>query len=398
MEDKRISKYGSSLRVLFYQFFPGGGIGRYTHELASAINRDSRVDVEVACSRDYEYLSGAPYRTWSSLQSFSHPIPIARKFRFLTAQVTNPIRCLNHAKTSRVDLIHFSNINHLTYRFWRARIRRQKYPYVATAHDVRRAGKILSRRWEDASLKQFYKDSGALFVHSEQQREDLKAFADIPDSMIHQVPHGIYSYPEPTDSPKRTRERLGIPGGRKIGLYFGMVREDKNLEGLLTGLSRISRSRPYLVIAGRMEKEGRQSEKFFRKRIKDLRLEEDVLIINRFVAPEEVGDFYQIADFSCLTYRNYFTSQSGVLNVAMHFRCPVIVTPAPTLAETLDRFDIGVRCGDDSPEAIAEGIQLMQSRLENGGEFEFGAYRLAHSWNTNAKKTIQVYSRIVGIA
>jgi len=169
MKDNHPTHAAASIRVLFYQFFPGGGIGRYTHELATAVDQHSGVDVEVVCSPDFEHLSVAPYRTWAGLQSIGHAVPLLRRLRFLSAQVVNPIRCLNRANTSRADVIHFSNINHLTYRFWRARIKGLPNKYVATVHDVRRAGKILNRGWEKRSLRQFYEDADGLFVHSEQQ-------------------------------------------------------------------------------------------------------------------------------------------------------------------------------------------------------------------------------------
>jgi glycosyltransferase involved in cell wall biosynthesis len=395
MKDSHSSHSATPIRVLFYQFFPGGGIGRYTHELASAVDLDSGVDVEVGCSPDYEHLSVASYRTWAGLQSIAHTVPLLRRIRFLSAQVANPIRCLNRAKATRADVIHYSNINHLTYRFWRARLKGLPCKYVATVHDVRRAGKILNRGWEERSLRQFYEDADGLFVHSEQQVSDLQSFADVPKSKIHLVPHGTYAYPEPAESVEKIRMRMGLPAKRSIGLYFGMVRDDKNLEGLLTGLARMTGPLPFLVVAGRMAEQGAQSEGHFRQRIHELGLDEDVLLINRFIATEDVGDFYRVADFSCLTYKKYFTSQSGVLNVAMHFRCPVLVTPAPTLAETLDHFDIGVRCEDDTPRAIESGIQEMQSRLDGGRPFDFEAYRQAHSWDENARRTIQVYRRLV---
>ena len=241
----------------------------------------------------------------------------------------------------------------------------------------------------------FYEDADGLFVHSEQQVSDLQSYAKVPDSKVHLVPMGNFAYPESCESVDAIRIRMTLPVNRTVGLYFGMVRDDKNLEGLLMGLARMIDTRPFLVIAGRMAELGAQSEGHFRRRIHELGLDEDVLLINRFIATEEVGDFYRIADFSCLTYKKYFTSQSAVLNVAMHFKCPVLVTPAPTLAETLDHFDIGVCCEDDTPQAIELGVEQMQSRIGGGLPFDFEGYRRANNWDENARRTIQVYHRLV---
>ena len=382
------------MRVLFYQFFPGGGIGRYTHELASAMTGLDGAEVHLICPPDFEHLVASRYRVSTQLMPVAHQWPLIRKARFLTAQFINPWKGLRYGRSIRADVIHFSNINHLSYPFWRSQLERSSAKVVATAHDVRRAAKILSRRWETKALVQFYRNADALFVHSQEQVGDLIEFADVHRDRIHLVPHGLYSYPRATGTKADLRRELGVPLERAVALYFGMVRADKNLDGLMRAIARMQEARPFLLIAGRMGERSQESESYYRSLVGELGLEADVKIVNEFIPETGVGSYFQAADFCCLTYRKDFTSQSGVLNVAMAFDMPVLVTPAPTLAETVRRFDVGLVCADDSPAAIATGCRDILERRQTGEPFAFDAYQQAHSWRANAEQTLAVYRQL----
>lgn len=386
---------GHPLKILFYQFFPAGGIGRYTNELASALHSTGEIDVEVACSPDFAYRENAPYRVYPQLASLTHQNAILRKLKFMLAQGLSPAAFLSRARQEGVDIVHFSNINHLTYRFWREQVRRQAYRVAVTVHDVRRKKAILNRAWEERGLRCFYRDADALFVHSQVQLEDLLEFASPDPSRIHIVPHGPYAYPETNISKAQIRANFRIPEARTVGLCFGMVRDDKNVSEQLSALAKMTEDRPFLVVAGKMPSSGPGSEEALRQRIVSLGLEADVLLLNRYIGDDEVGQLYRGADFACLTYKSYFTSQSGVLNVAMHFDCPVLATPAPTLAETVGNYRIGCVCPGDQAGDIVTGLKALLGKLDQGEAFDFAAYRKAHSWQENARQTLAVYRRMI---
>ena len=60
------------LRVGFYIFFPGGGIGRYTHHLMKVMGRHAVVEVEAICTPDYKWVQADGYATCEMLASPSH--------------------------------------------------------------------------------------------------------------------------------------------------------------------------------------------------------------------------------------------------------------------------------------------------------------------------------------
>lgn len=388
------STAAKSVRALMYMFFPGGGIGRYTHELAEEINRLPEVDLEVACSCEYEYLKRAKYRTWPQLMRIHSERATIRKARFLAAQFVSPHRVIRHAIEARVDILHFANINHLTFPLWRRWLKNSNtIRLVATAHDVRRSKRIINRTWETRALRQFYESADALFIHSSQQKDDLLNFANVAETAIHQVPMGTMPYAEPTADKATLRKRFGISESRSVGLFFGNIRDDKNLEGLLTAMSLMVE--PFLlVIAGRAGGAGNRSDAFYRQRIQDLQLTKHVLFLDRFIENNEVGDLFAVCDFVPLCYCTSFTSQSAVLNVAMHYEKPVLVSPAPTLSETVRAFPVGVVADSDSPECLLLGIEELMRNIACGYRFQFAEYKQKNSWYENARITRSVYCNL----
>ena len=189
---------------------------------------------------------------------------------------------------------------------------------------------------------------------------------------------------------------MGFPATVRAGLFFGNVRDDKNLDGLLRAVSlEQTDSRPFIVIAGRTGGRGNRTAEFYRDLIRELELSDDVLYLDRFIENDEVGDLFQSVDFVPLTYLTTFTSQSAVLNVAMHFEKPILATPAPTISETVSTHQVGIISDDDSPAAIHSAMLKLFEQSRNGTEFGFDSYRRTNSWSENAGKTRDVYARLL---
>ena len=388
-------KQAVTVRVLMYMFFPGGGIGRYTHEVATELNQLPDIDLELACLREYQFLQEADYRTWPGLMRIASPLPLCRRARFLGAQFVSPQRAIRHAIQSNANILHLSNINHLTFPLWQRWLpRTNTLKVVATAHDVRRSKSILNRSWETHALRKFYESADAIFIHSSQQKDDLLDFANVREDSVHLVPMGTMPYAPATADKASLRQRFNIPRSRAVGLFFGNIRDDKNLDGLLTAIS-LQAEPMFLIIAGQAGGANNKNAAYYRQRIDALGLNEHVLFLDRFIANEEVGDLFEASDFVPICYLSSFTSQSAVLNVSMHYHRPVLVTPAPTLAETTQAFDIGAVTHSDTPDSLVMGIDALLCRIKEGPAFGFEEYKQHNSWQENARITRDVYRSLL---
>ena len=384
----------STIKVCFYQFFPGGGIGRYTNELARTLSTYPEVEVEVACTPDYFWKDEPAYTAWTELRSISHQVPVIRRFRFLQGQFVNPLRCIEHVVEHEIDVLHFANINHLTFPYWQRHLKGRGIRVAATVHDVRRQKSIINGGWENRQLKAFYRFADALFVHSEYQAHELVEYADVDREKIHHVPHGPYAHGTVHTSREDIRAELGLRQDVQVALFFGQIRDEKNLGGLLRAM-RLHQEPLHLVVAGQGDGGRHQGVEYYQKLAHALGIDDRVMFIARYISDEEVGRLFTAADWVALPYLNTFTSQSGVLNVAAHYERPVLVSTAPVLQETTQDCDIGIVSPGDTPAALAEGIERMTRRVRKGHLHAFAQYRDAYSWRENAERTIDVYQSLV---
>lgn len=381
------------IRACFYVFFPAGGIGRYTNELSGALNARAEVSVDVVCAPDFQWKDAPEYEAQAVLKSISHSVPLLRRLRFLQGQFTNPKRCIRYAVEHGADIIHFANVNHLSFPFWRKPLEQSGIRVALSAHDVKRQKSIINRAWEDRQLKAFYRFADALFVHAAYQADELVEYAGVRRDKIHIVPHGLYAYPLARISQQEARAELGIPTDRRVALFFGQIRDEKNLDQLIHGLQ-MSTAKPHLVVAGNAGGRHRGID-FYQDYARRHGVDHLITFIPKYIPDEKVGELFVASDWVALPYSNVFSSQSGVLNVAAFFERPVLVSSSPVLRETVATCDIGVVCDGDTAAAIADGIDRMDRRIRDGHQHQFQVYQERYSWQENARLTVDVYKALL---
>ena len=181
------------MRVLFYVFFPAGGIGRYTNYLVRAMQEVESFGTEIVCLPEFQWANTKCYPTWPRLWSISHRWSWFRKARFLIAQFVNPRRLFKRVNEIHPEIVHLCNINHLSYPTWERLMVRSNVIVGVSVHDVRRAKAIVNKRWESWQLRRVYRRADALFVHSEAQRDDLLSYAECSHERVHVVPMGSFT-------------------------------------------------------------------------------------------------------------------------------------------------------------------------------------------------------------
>ncbi|MBD3275526.1 MAG: glycosyltransferase [Candidatus Marinimicrobia bacterium] len=377
-------------KVGFYVFFPAGGIGRYSHELMKAMGAIKDVRVEVICSPDYNWKESRQYENWDKLKPVWSPVSLKSKFRFLRGQILNPILAIQHAKQSGFDVLHFSNVNHLTFPLWRPFLKNSSIIKAISVHDVKRQQSMINEAWEEHQLKAVYNFADLLFVHSTYQKKELIDYAKVSEDKIHVVPHGPYPHGKNGSNPERAREQWNLPTDKQIGLFFGQIRDEKNLDSLLNAMSRSGKNF-HLLIAGKPWP-GHNDAEYYTDIMNQLGLQEKVTFLNRYVEEQEIPSLFSAADWVALPYKNTFTSQSGVLNVAAHYERPILVSDAPVLKETVAENNIGVTCSSDDSNSISEGIHEIIDKVNGGHQFNFDTYKQKHSWDSNARQSIAAYA------
>ena len=289
----------------------------YTVEVLRALGCMDNLRTFLICSPEFEWQSIKGVHSLPVLQGLGHPWSVLRRAKFLTAQWRNPTKLIRAAEQEHIQVIHLQSYHHLSFGQWKESAKRSGVKWVISAHDVKRDVAILHKGWEDERLKASYRFADAILVHSSYQKEELIDFAQVAASKIHLVPHGPYEYAVPSDSREAIRSSLRIPEQSDVALFFGQIRNDKNLESFLEALAS-AQTGTHLLVAG--QPGGRhQAADYYRKLTEELGIGDRVHFFFGHIPAEEVGIYFKAADWVVLPYKESFTSQSGVLNIAAQF-------------------------------------------------------------------------------
>lgn len=178
-------------------------------------------------------------------------------------------------------------------------------------------------RWWDHWLVRSVLRWGTFFI-TQSLEEKRRLLSLLPKAFVFVVPHPIYDMFLNQRLPKEdARKRLGLPADALVLLFFGIVREYKGLKDFLLELPlvqncRQTASRVFLVIAG----EFWDDKSIYLQIIRDLGMEEQVIIDDRYIPNEEVPVFFSAADALIAPYRQ--KTGSGAIQLAKGMGLPVI--------------------------------------------------------------------------
>lgn len=211
-------------------------------------------------------------------------------------------------------------------------------------------------------------------VHSEQAERE----AALTGRRSIRLFHPIYDQYLSTGLPRaEARKKLGLKPEEKALLFFGLVREYKGLDILIEACNLLPEK--YRIIAA--------GENYTDHNYESPRL----LWKNSFIPDSDVGTWFNAADIVVLPYRS--ASQSGIAQIALAFRKPMVVTDKGGLAETIDPGRTGIAAELATPESLAEAI-LKCSAL-TGKEITTGriaAKASEFSWASYTDKLLEATS------
>lgn len=188
---------------------------------------------------------------------------------------------------------------------------------------------------------------------------------------------------EKLPSRAEARQRLGLPAGETIILFFGTHRREKDYATALKGCARLAVP-PLALFVGKVI-----SENDPRQVAADCRYP-NVKIVDEFVPEELVKYFFAATDAVALPYEAGFAKGSGVLIECCRHLRPMIASATPYFSVFIKRYACGVTYAPLDEIAFASAAQSLLSESAN--------YRAAlerarhdHSWNTVADQYIQLY-------
>jgi glycosyltransferase involved in cell wall biosynthesis len=213
---------------------------------------------------------------------------------------------------------------------WLKRIGR---PLVLTAHDV-----VPRRARARAAWPEVLATVARVVVHSRHAVDEL-AELGIPRDRIVRIAHPIFD-----------ADALPSPSGRTL-LFFGLIRDYKGLDVLVTALPKIDDAR--LVVLG----DPVDSVAPVRELAKSMGVADRIEWRLGFAPENEVTDVMSQAAAVVLPYRRL--DSSGVLATAIGYRRPVVVSDVGSLGEIVREF----AAGDVVPAGDADALAAACMRL-----------------------------------
>jgi glycosyltransferase involved in cell wall biosynthesis len=261
----------------------------------------------------------------------------------------NWIKVANKLKQENADLIVFD--------WW--------HPFFGPCHSV--ISRLIQKKYKNKILfitENFISHEGN-FVDKTLTKIGLKyassflALSDIVEKMLSEIAHGrtVYRSELPVFDCYNLSDTFspvyfGFNSNNKILLFFGYIRKYKGLDLLIEAFPKILEHYPEarLLIVG----EFYDDPSPYINRIKELKIENEVKLINKFIPNEEVGKYYSVSDLVILPYKS--ATQSGILNIAYAFNKPVLVTDVGGLAKLVEESKTGIIIQPDSPDQIVQGV------------------------------------------
>jgi glycosyltransferase involved in cell wall biosynthesis len=234
-----------------------------------------------------------------------------------------------------------------------------KMPVITTLHTVLREPNLDQR----AVMHKIAARSERLIVMSQNSSRILQEVFRVPREKIDLIPHGIPDLP--FEQPDLYKGRFSCQG-KSVLLTFGLLSPNKGFESVIQAMPSIlaRHSNAVYMIAGATHphvraREGDRYRLELQALAKNLGVEQQVLFVNRFVAPEEMAALVGSADIYVTPYCHEAQAVSGTLAYALGAGKAIISTPYWHAAEVLDHGR-GLLVPFESPAAIAKAtIKLL---------------------------------------
>lgn len=243
-----------------------------------------------------------------------------------------------------------------------------------------------TRPGDKAFTKYFVKSCRGFIAMSKKVLSDIQKFSDNPHKVY--SPHPMYETYGTAVSMSVARQRLGLSENDKIVLFFGLIRHYKGLDILLEAMAKnqIKAQGIKLLIAG----EFYEDKTPYLDLIKNLGLEENVILHDRFIANEDVRYYFCSSNLVAQTYRN--ATNSGVTMVGYFYEKPMLVTNVGGLAEIVPNQKCGYVTELSVNEIANNILDYFVNQREDAFTKNVQIEKKKYEWTTFINSLLTLYN------
>ncbi len=205
----------------------------------------------------------------------------------------------------------------------------------------------------------------------------LKTIYEVSEHKLAKIEHGVPDF----EAMQGTLEPApGAWKNKKVLLTFGLIGRSKGLETVIHALPAVINRHPDLlyVILGKthphiIRNSGEEYRNYLKRLVTQLKLDQHVMFIDRYVSETELASMLQAADIYITPYLNKAQITSGTLSYAAASGCAVISTPY-WHAEELLADDRGILFPFQDSTALAASINSLLDNPERMRSLQQKAY------------------------
>lgn len=278
-------------------------------------------------------------------------------------------------------------------------LKKLKIPVVTSLHTVPMIQTAKRRENRIRLIKLMAKHSRKTVVVIEEAKKQLNREYKIPANKIEVIPHGAPDM-EFMEAEKG-KEKIGLIG-KKVIATFGLINPNKGIDYVIEAMPKILERHPEAVyqILGRSHPASIQAQEFYKKiqqRVKDLKLGNSVLFINKYLYIDEIIKYLQGSDIYITPYIVPEQVSSGTLSYAVVAgRC--IVSTHYAHANEMLSDGRGVFVEMKNSDDIAEKINNLFDNPEEIKKKQKLAYEYGRrfTWSKVAEKYYEIFGEAAG--
>ncbi|MDP2671088.1 MAG: glycosyltransferase family 4 protein [bacterium] len=276
-------------------------------------------------------------------------------------------------------------------------LKRIKKPVVTTFHTVLKSPSPSQKK----ILKAVAARSNVVVVMIDTMVDRLTSLYDIPSEKIVVIPHGVPDIPYgPTQFYKK---ELGLENKFVVSVN-NLLADNKGFEYLIEAIGKVKDKIPEIqtIIIGETHPivkkfEGEKYRNFLESKVKQLKLENYVKFINRYVSLEELLSYLRATDVYVTPYLDSQAAASGALSYAVGAGKACISTPYIFAKEVL-KDDRGVLVPFKNSDKVAAALLKIYREPKFRASIETKSYQHGRTmiWPAVALRYLDLYRLVLG--
>jgi glycosyltransferase involved in cell wall biosynthesis len=226
--------------------------------------------------------------------------------------------------------------------------------------------------------KYFIKQFDAALVMSQKVEDDVKRISPKMKTLL--LEHPNYTHFGEKIKKNEALNFLNISEEKKVLLFFGLIRDYKGLDTLINTLALLP-VEYFLIIAGECYGDFTKYQNI----ISQNKLENQILVHNKFIHDDEVKFYFSAADVLILPYKE--ATQSGVIAISNYFCLPAIASNVGGLPEMIKQNEEGLITDENSARGFAETIKnYFSNELKSEFNLNLEKKKDHNSWTSFANQ------------